>query len=234
MGAWSFIDPYLEWVLAHIDAKHQRVRYTGRPASASPATGLMSKHLGAARRLPRRRARRIEPLTNGKRTGRQTMATEIRVPTLGESVTEATIGKWFKKVGDAIAADEPMVELETDKVTVEVPAPAAGTLSRDRRQGGRHGRGRRAARPDSAAARARSRRQPRPKQAEAKPEAVEPGAAGAPTVKQAAAESRRDRRRRRCDRDAQDAAGAGRGQAARREPISRSTRSPAPASAARC
>jgi 2-oxoglutarate dehydrogenase E2 component (dihydrolipoamide succinyltransferase) len=56
------------------------------------------------------------------------MATEIRVPTLGESVTEATIGKWFKKVGDAIAADEPLVELETDKVTVEVPAPSAGTL----------------------------------------------------------------------------------------------------------
>ncbi|WP_011582711.1 MULTISPECIES: 2-oxoglutarate dehydrogenase complex dihydrolipoyllysine-residue succinyltransferase [Chelativorans] len=56
------------------------------------------------------------------------MATEIRVPTLGESVTEATIGRWFKKVGDAIAADEPVVELETDKVTVEVPAPSAGTL----------------------------------------------------------------------------------------------------------
>ncbi len=45
MGSWSFIEPYLEWVLAHIDAKHQRVRYAGRPASASPATGLMSKHL---------------------------------------------------------------------------------------------------------------------------------------------------------------------------------------------
>ncbi|MBZ0161558.1 MAG: 2-oxoglutarate dehydrogenase E1 component [Notoacmeibacter sp.] len=45
MGAWSFIDPYLEWVLAHIDAKHQRVRYAGRPAAASPATGLMSKHM---------------------------------------------------------------------------------------------------------------------------------------------------------------------------------------------
>ena len=45
MGSWAFIDPYLEWVLAHIDAKHQRVRYTGRPAAASPATGLMSKHL---------------------------------------------------------------------------------------------------------------------------------------------------------------------------------------------
>ena len=57
------------------------------------------------------------------------MATEIRVPTLGESVSEATVGTWFKKVGDAIKADEPIVELETDKVTVEVPAPAAGTLS---------------------------------------------------------------------------------------------------------
>jgi 2-oxoglutarate dehydrogenase E2 component (dihydrolipoamide succinyltransferase) len=57
------------------------------------------------------------------------MANEIRVPTLGESVTEATIGKWFKKVGDAIAVDEPLVELETDKVTIEVPAAAAGTLA---------------------------------------------------------------------------------------------------------
>ena len=57
------------------------------------------------------------------------MATEIRVPTLGESVTEATIGKWFKKIGDTIKADEPLVELETDKVTIEVPAPAAGTLT---------------------------------------------------------------------------------------------------------
>jgi 2-oxoglutarate dehydrogenase E2 component (dihydrolipoamide succinyltransferase) len=57
------------------------------------------------------------------------MATEIRVPTLGESVTEATIGQWFKKPGDAIAMDEPLVELETDKVTLEVPAPAAGSLS---------------------------------------------------------------------------------------------------------
>jgi 2-oxoglutarate dehydrogenase E2 component (dihydrolipoamide succinyltransferase) len=55
--------------------------------------------------------------------------TEIRVPALGESVTEATIGKWFKKPGDAVAVDEPLVELETDKVTIEVPAPAAGVLA---------------------------------------------------------------------------------------------------------
>ena len=59
--------------------------------------------------------------------GNETM-TEIRVPTLGESVTEATIGRWFKKAGDAVAVDEPLVELETDKVTIEVPAPSAGTL----------------------------------------------------------------------------------------------------------
>ncbi|MBN9037457.1 MAG: 2-oxoglutarate dehydrogenase E1 component [Rhizobiales bacterium] len=51
MGAWSFIDPYLEWVLQHIEAKHQRVRYTGRPAAASPATGLMSKHVSQLQAL---------------------------------------------------------------------------------------------------------------------------------------------------------------------------------------
>lgn len=56
------------------------------------------------------------------------MATDILVPTLGESVSEATIGRWFKKPGDTVAADEPLVELETDKVTLEVNAPAAGEL----------------------------------------------------------------------------------------------------------
>ncbi|HEY8063588.1 MAG TPA: 2-oxoglutarate dehydrogenase complex dihydrolipoyllysine-residue succinyltransferase [Methylosinus sp.] len=55
--------------------------------------------------------------------------TEIRVPTLGESVSEATIGRWFKKPGDAVAVDEALVELETDKVTLEVNAPAAGVLT---------------------------------------------------------------------------------------------------------
>jgi 2-oxoglutarate dehydrogenase E2 component (dihydrolipoamide succinyltransferase) len=57
------------------------------------------------------------------------MAREIRVPQLGESVTEATIAQWFKQEGEAVKADEPLVELETDKVTVEVPSPAAGVLS---------------------------------------------------------------------------------------------------------
>ena len=57
------------------------------------------------------------------------MSKDIRVPTLGESISEATVGKWFKKAGEAVRADEPLVELETDKVTVEVNAPTSGTLS---------------------------------------------------------------------------------------------------------
>ena len=57
------------------------------------------------------------------------MLTEIRVPTLGESISEATVGKWFKQRGDTVKADEPLVELETDKVTLEVNAPAAGVLT---------------------------------------------------------------------------------------------------------
>src|SRR5258706_5114154 len=57
------------------------------------------------------------------------MATEIKVPALGESVTEATVAKWLKKLGEPVAVDDPVVELETDKVTLEVNATAAGVLS---------------------------------------------------------------------------------------------------------
>ena len=56
------------------------------------------------------------------------MSTEVRVPTLGESVSEATVATWFKKQGDHVAVDEMLCELETDKVTVEVPSPVAGTI----------------------------------------------------------------------------------------------------------
>ena len=57
------------------------------------------------------------------------MSVEIRVPSLGESVTEATVAKWFKQIGDPVEADEPLVELETDKVTLEFNAPASGVLA---------------------------------------------------------------------------------------------------------
>ncbi|HNJ48023.1 MAG TPA: dihydrolipoamide succinyltransferase, partial [Novosphingobium sp.] len=56
------------------------------------------------------------------------MSTEVKVPTLGESVSEATIGEWLKQPGEAVAADEPIASLETDKVAVEVPAPVAGVM----------------------------------------------------------------------------------------------------------
>src|SRR3546814_20540265 len=56
------------------------------------------------------------------------MATDVVVPTLGESITEATLGQWLKKPGDAVKADEPIASLETDKVAVEVPSPVAGTM----------------------------------------------------------------------------------------------------------
>jgi 2-oxoglutarate dehydrogenase E2 component (dihydrolipoamide succinyltransferase) len=127
------------------------------------------------------------------------MATEIRVPTLGESVTEATVGKWFKKVGEAIAADEPIVELETDKVTVEVPAPSAGTLSEITvNEGDTVGLGAllgQISAEGAAAAKPAAKEEPKkaeareePKKAEAKPEAVAQAAgnSGADTVKEAA------------------------------------------------
>src|ERR1700743_3426561 len=56
------------------------------------------------------------------------MSIQIKVPTMGESVTEATVARWFKKEGDSVTRDEPLLELETDKVTVEVPAPADGAI----------------------------------------------------------------------------------------------------------
>src|SRR3954466_3001357 len=64
------------------------------------------------------------------------MAVELTVPALGESITEAVVGKWHKKVGDAVAVDEPLVVLETDKVTIDVPAPQAGSLAKIAHQEG--------------------------------------------------------------------------------------------------
>ena len=133
----------LRRALSRMGAQDRRLpRSSGRamsaaPASAATATGLMSKHSRSCRlsstrpSRPNRRDCRRRPASTGigaGRTEKTTMATEIRVPTLGESVSEATIGRWFKKPGDAVKADEPLVELETDKVTLEVNAPAAGTL----------------------------------------------------------------------------------------------------------
>ena len=65
------------------------------------------------------------------------MSIELKVPTLGESITEATVSKWLKKVGEPFETDEPLVEIETDKITVEVPAPSAGILTEIKVQAGK-------------------------------------------------------------------------------------------------
>src|SRR3982751_5104111 len=64
------------------------------------------------------------------------MATDVIVPTLGESITEATIGQWLKNPGDAVKADEPIASLETDKVAIEVPSPVAGVMGEQLVKGG--------------------------------------------------------------------------------------------------
>jgi 2-oxoglutarate dehydrogenase E2 component (dihydrolipoamide succinyltransferase) len=129
--------------------------------------------------------------------------TEIRVPTLGESVTEATIGRWFKKAGDAVAVDEPLVELETDKVTIEVPAPSAGVLGEISAKDGdtvavgallgqiNDGAAAAAAKPASAPARPSAQAAPPPPAAAPAPASKAPpaGAPPAPSVRKLSAES---------------------------------------------
>ncbi len=123
--------------------------------------------------------------------------TEIRVPALGESVTEATVGRWFKQPGEAVKADEPLVELETDKVTLEVPAPAAGVLSEAAVKAGdtvavgallgqikEGAAGAAAAKPAAAPAAKPAEVKP----AEAKPAETKSDAAPAPSVRKIAAE----------------------------------------------
>jgi 2-oxoglutarate dehydrogenase E2 component (dihydrolipoamide succinyltransferase) len=128
-----------------------------------------------------------DDLADDRKNGQagKTMATEIRVPTLGESVSEATVGKWFKKVGDAIAIDEPLLELETDKVTVEVPAPVAGTLSEiTANEGDTVGLGALLGQIGAGGAAAKPAAKDEPKKADAVAQAA--GASGADTVKEAA------------------------------------------------
>src|SRR2546427_3356655 len=129
---------------------------------------------------------------------------EIRVPALGESVTEATIGRWFKKPGDAVAVDEPLVELETDKVTIEVPAPSAGTLGEISAKDGEtvavgallgqinDGAAGAAAKPAAAPAKAAAPAAPPPPSAAAAavPKAPPTGAPLAPSVRKSSARSR--------------------------------------------
>ena len=155
-------------------------RTPGRPVSASTAVGYMSKHLAAAEAADRGRVRG-RALTMGEdarrdaRSIRQSvnwnvMRVEVKVPQLPESVAEATLVSWHKKVGEAVARDENLVDVETDKVVLELPAPQAGVLGRDpagrrRDRGGpgghrRHRQRRRAVASPAATSPAQSRRPP--------------------------------------------------------------------------
>ena len=95
---------------------------TGTGAAAAPADTATGTARPAAQTTADRTANRGEPMKAGK-------SVDVMVPTLGESVTEATVATWFKKVGEAVQQDEMLCELETDKVSVEVPAPASGVLA---------------------------------------------------------------------------------------------------------
>ena len=118
MGAWTFVEPEIEHVLTVLGAKHKRP-VCWPCGGTSTATGLMSRHMVERDRLLQQAYK-----TRSAKRGEPNMASEIRVPTLGESVTEATIAQWYKKPGEAVSMDEPLCELETDKVTIEVPPKA--------------------------------------------------------------------------------------------------------------
>ena len=122
MGAWLFADRRIESVLTSLQHKAGRPRYAGRPEMAATASGLLRQH-------NKEQAALIEEALVPKVCWSvKPSMTDIKVPTLGESVTEATVAKWLKQPGDAVAVDDPLVELETDKVTLEVNATSAGTL----------------------------------------------------------------------------------------------------------
>ena len=150
MGAWNFVDRRLEKVLSRLDGKATRPHLCRTRGGGEPGHRLGARACARSRR-------RWSPRALGNRAD---MATEIKVPTLGESVTSATVARWMKHEGEAVAADEPLVELETDKVTVEVSAPSAGVLTSISAPGGQRGPGRRAARPCWRPARSRRRARP--------------------------------------------------------------------------
>ena len=142
MGAWTFVQPNIERVLVKIGAKRTAAALCRPPGVGRDRDGAHEQaHAGteeAHRRSSRRDSRGLTRFGKGDNT-----MIEIHVPALGESVTEATIGQWFKKEGEAVKADEPVVELETDKVTRRSAGAGRRRPPDDRRQARRDGECRR-------------------------------------------------------------------------------------------
>ena len=146
MGAWAYMNRELPALLAGIFPWS----CVSRPLSASPATGSMTRHKREQARADRRRLRQGE---------RVAMALSLKVPTIGESISEATLGAWKHAEGDYVNVDEPLVEVESEKATFEVPSPGAGILRKIlRKAGDTVSRGRGDRRDRAGGARARRRR----------------------------------------------------------------------------
>ena len=161
MGAWDFIRPHLAEV-----SNGRTVRRVARPRSASPAEGSAARHAlnqqalvnqafaDRAARAPDRRARPIARQGAGRTTvdielsskGIRQMPANIVVPEVGESIVDARVAKWLRREGEIVAVGDPLVELETDKIDLEVSAPQGGVLEAHRSQGRRGRQGWRGAR----------------------------------------------------------------------------------------
>ena len=127
-GAWYQIRHRLQEPMSD----DQQLYYAGRPSAAAPASGIFKVHLQqqqalveAALGIETKASKSAKPREASRK---QEMTIEIKVPQLPESVSDATLVAWHQKAGDAVARDENLVDLETDKVVLEVPAPASGVL----------------------------------------------------------------------------------------------------------
>ena len=131
MGAWEFVRPSLEGLVGGA-----RLSVLARPRSSSPAEGSAARHAQNQERLIAQAFETTLRLQGDvgaierRREGSPDMSINIVVPEVGESIVDARVARWLKREGDAVAAGEPLVELETDKVDVEVAAPKAGVLER--------------------------------------------------------------------------------------------------------
>ena len=186
-GAWTFIAPLMT-TSSGLKRNPRRSTPAARPRRR-PATGLFKLHRRSSALLPEqaltRRSRYLPSRSGVSRARRQrptsgrTMATDVIIPTLGESITEATVAKWSRRSATGVTADEPLVELETDKVTVEVPPcqrHAAGIAAGGRQGFGRRGLGRH--RRGRGAGRQRRRPRPRPRSSRPSPRRANAAASG--------------------------------------------------------
>ena len=190
MGAWDYVDRHLS-----PRAARRASSWSARPPSASPAVGSATRHKLEQEQLIREAlgepASRPRAEAAPRPGALSAMSIQLKVPSLGESITQATIGAWLKKEGEPVQVDEPLVEVESEKATVAIPAPAAGVLRSVLRQSGDTVDGGRGDR------RARGGRRPAGAAAAPLGSGPRPGGRSPPRAATARPRSRRRRARRR-------------------------------------